>query len=70
MGGGFESIGSGRNVISERELFGGNKEHEKQIEEIVKRAMESQNNRMGLQLRQTHYFVRELLHALQGRRAA
>jgi len=75
-GGGFESLiygpgsSSSTGYISERELFKGNKEHEKRMEDIVKRAMESQDSRMGLRLRQTEYFLRELLHALQNKRAA
>ena len=85
-GGGFESMvrrngnmlyepgafsgGLSVEPISERELFKGNKEHEKRLEDVIKRALESGNDQMGQRFKQTEYFIRELLHAISNKKAA
>jgi intein/homing endonuclease len=75
-GQGFESIrGDYRSPlieargISERELFAGNKEHEKRTEEFLKREMEKVESRLGARLRENAMLLRDIAHATpRGRR--
>jgi hypothetical protein len=73
-GGGFESaqiydirnmLAEHRGRITEREMFDGNREHEKRVEESVLKVMQDPNNPFGRQLRETGMLVREILHSLK-----
>jgi hypothetical protein len=50
--------------ISEAELMRGNREHEKQVEGAVKRAMEKSDSSLAKQLKETGHLVREIARAV------
>lgn len=73
QGVGLESVGRsayqgtahrGRH-ITERELFAGNREHEKAIEDRVMRSLGSPDSVIGRQLKETGLFLREILNAVK-----
>lgn len=51
--------------ITERELMSGNKEHEKQIEETILKAIGNPSSVLGRQLKETGMFLREILSAVK-----
>jgi len=72
--GGFESISGGRiirnrfgrsGMITERELFSGNREDEKRIEGMVRMEIENPNSFIGRQLRENANLLREILHTMK-----
>jgi len=61
-GGNFESFQPPERMgITEKELFKGNKEHEKRIAESVKKELNRGDSRIGLQLKETGMLLREIL---------
>jgi hypothetical protein len=71
MGGGFESVDRKGDIltssgISDRELFKGNREHEKAIEEMLHKEIEKANTPLGKQMRETLALVREIASATKG----
>jgi len=71
---GFESVSGGRiirnrfgrsGMITERELFSGNREDEKRIEGMVRREIENPNSLIGRQLRENANLLREILHTMK-----
>jgi hypothetical protein len=71
---GFESVSGGRiirnrfgrsGMITERELFSGNREDEKRIEGMVRREIENPNSLVGRQLRENANLLREILHTMK-----
>jgi intein/homing endonuclease len=59
-------VGYGRpGMISERELFDGNREHERQVEERIRKAINDPNSHVGKQLRETGHLLREILFTVR-----
>ena len=59
-------VGYGRpGMISERELFDGNREHERQVEERIRKAINDPNSHIGKQLRETGHLLREILFTVR-----